>query len=175
MKRMIDDKITSKLSIKNDVLEIDGAINADKITGDEIVENMSGYTCIPATELPDIEIIYCGVCKNGNKLTFAIFANFTTAEGQTSLTARTICSFGIPAAVGAKLYPQLTGDFLNHVTDFKVNLYSAPTTVKEGYAYVYKQSNTNFEFNIACPSLVASTKYQFRIECTFLLSDNLVS
>ena len=56
-------------------VNIDGTLNATKVTGNEIVENMSGYTFEKANNNDkfNFNYIYASIVKNRNKLTFVCY------------------------------------------------------------------------------------------------------
>lgn len=177
MKRMIDDKITNKLSIENDVLEIDGAINAIKITGDEIIENMSGYTAEKAiTATWDIENVYTGIVKNGNKLTIVSALNIIALQNAPD-NEFGVLKVILPAAIMDKLYPSIIGGAeLLYKSD--IVLTKSTFYTNRNLFQVYSQkASTYITFALVgdASSFVEGDKFYCRIECTFLLSDNIIS
>lgn len=137
------------------------------VTGGEIVEKMSGYSFIKSSSQGQYyDLSYVGVCKNGNKITFVVagkmnFPNNTDIYG--------IGNFTIPTEVGAKLYP-ITGNQLAFLSvNAQVN-YASRIVVSGIFG---KNSNTNIDVRIYAGGLTAETDYYFRIEQTFLLSENL--
>ena len=66
-------------AIFNGNVNISGTFNATKITGNEIVETMTGYT-FTSQGGEDNEIAFASVCKNGNKITFVIAGKYTPSE-----------------------------------------------------------------------------------------------
>ena len=174
MKRMIDDKITSKLSIENDVLEIDGAVNADKITGDEIVENMSGYSATIGTHTNvTLDNVYTSVVKNGNKLTIVTAVNVKRTASVTGDPL--LMSVTLPNDIMSKLYPTTISG--NQFLDNKViNAWKDDSNYVGMASFIRKESKVNVYANQAAINLLtANTTYYYRYEVTFLLSDNLIS
>ena len=150
------------------------SVDADAtITGGEIVEKMSGYSFASGTiSTLTNEVVFAGVVKNGNKITFVLFAKITrTGESQAN---RNVGVFTIPADIYSKLYPVNFGQYacLN-VLD--INAYSSfSQSVKLG-GYIEKGSNNKLNFALnGYADLTLNTTYTIRIEQTFLLSDNLV-
>ena len=143
------------------------------ITGGEIVEKMSGYSISISAEIPDLNVVYAGVCKTGNKITFVLFYEFTpTAESFNG----TIAGFTIPSNVGSKIYP-LSGASTGYCYVKKDAIWEKNdiTQFVDNQHQVYKSSNTYFEFNARYSGLTPSTTYAGRVEVTFLLSENLAS
>ena len=164
--------LTDNADIKGD-LTVEGDINAEGIYGDEIIENMEGYSYVASPDFPNVNMIYGGICKNGNKLTMVLFGEFTTNENQIYLEG-TFGGFNIPSTVGQKLISQVNAPFANHIQDWVVDTFSQPSVYVSGNAYAYKQSNQYIELNARFSGLTPETKYCLRIEITFLLSDNLI-
>lgn len=144
------------------------------ITGDSIIENMTGYSLTPgATENYTYEHIYSGVVKNGNKITFVMALNLTKGEDALNYSVM-LAQFGIPASIGAKLYPTQIGSF-PFLDVRSLDAFSNHTSSVELKAYCSKDSNTGINFVLgASNNMVVGTKYFIRYECTFLLSDNMI-
>ena len=140
------------------------------ITGDSIIENMSGYAfAMPTTSNVTYDIQYAGVVKNGNKVTFVI-AGSIIRTGDAGLIS--VGVFGIPSAVGSKLYPTKS-NWLSMKSIYLANDYA--DGVSKPYLAV-KNSDTSISFNIyGTNALVENREYFFRVEETFLLSDSLAS
>lgn len=136
------------------------------VTGNSIIENMSGYSFLPNSSID--ETIYAGVVKNGNKITFCLFVRFT-ADG----SAKPVGTFNIPSAIGAKIYPTQYGTDTNWVDTKQI---TASVSASQGTSFVarmYKNSNTQFIVNFRTDQLTSGTQYVARYEVTFLLSPNL--
>lgn len=156
-------------------LKVKSVDASDKITGGEIVENMSGYsfTSSPAIENITKEDVYAGVVKNGNKLTIVCACNFT--KSATTTGNQDFGAFVIPTAVLNKLIPAQIGSY--QYMDVRViqGASSGWSTINMG---VYCQKTTT-GVRLAIDSfglsqMVADTKYYVRYELTFLLSDSLI-
>ena len=92
-----------------------GNVNVDgNFTANSIVENMSGYTFTKSASTSDFELSYnyASVCKNGNKLTFAIFGNLKRLS-EVILSSVNLGIFNIPSAIGEKLYPIQLGALIH--------------------------------------------------------------
>lgn len=154
-------------------VNISGTLNATAITGDSIIENMSGYRFDPKVETGlTYEYIYASVCKNGNKLSFAVVANVTKTDNSAILGE--IGHFTVPNDVMARLYPTLIGgsDRLEVKSLDAIDAYNHGERI---YGYVNK-GETKIAFGLSgLNALTLNTKYFVRYEVTFLLSDNLVS
>ena len=153
------------------------SVDADAtITGAEIVEKMSGYSFTPeTTELTPagITLVFAGVVKNGNKITFAIAGKFAPTADLTIAQGISLGSFTIPSDIGSKLYP-LKGSYLGYGS---VVLAHNSASIMNKQFGVYKGSNTSIRINLynANTDYVNGNEYAFRIEVTFLLSENLIS
>lgn len=158
-------------AIFNGNINIAGTLNATKITGNEIVETMTGYSFIPLTPANlTIENVYCGICKNGNKLTIVYAFNITPLAS--NLGFKSICQFGIPASVGSKLYPVQIGGY-DYLSFAILNCAKTVSSVVSANSYLAKNSNVNIQLNFNPDTLNVNEKYYVRFEATFLLSDNL--
>ena len=146
------------------------------ITADSIIENMSGYSWALET-LTTISItpVYAGVVKNGNKLTFVLFAKCVN----TSANNVSVGKFTIPEDVASKLYPYQVGTTTSVLSQQELEFF--PTSdltlppVRCTAEFVKSANNVVLNFRRINTNLVASTEYTFRLERTFLLSENLAS
>lgn len=155
-----------------------GNVNiAGNLTADSIIENMSGYSArVMTTQYGnDIQNIYTGAVKNGNKLTFVFFFQYTKRAGH---SAGEIYNVGTPWDVGAKLYPSTIGS-ADNVLDLKK---VSAVAVDDRYVtydvivdFVKISNNSYYAQLLNTSSLTNDKTYLIRYECTFLLSDNLVS
>ena len=177
-------ELDTLLSAKSDITYVDaqlagkadlsGANFTGAITAPSIIENMSGYSVV----FPKISVFqtstqeaYCGICKNGNKITFAVSGQITPSENISSGSDMTLCSFTIPSAVGEKLIPFAGGQRLSYKS---VKCFYSSTNSVEITFIMTKTSNTSFYITcITTSTLSDSNVYSFRYEETFLLSENL--
>ena len=144
-----------------------------KITGGEIIENMSGYSFTPPTSTHrTFENWYAGVTKTGNKITFVISVDVTQLD--TSDLNAGFGAFTIPSSIGEKLYPSSVGGYY-FLDNRQLQAFSSSSNLKDCPAYINKTSNSEIRFVISLSSLTANTKYHIRYEATFLLSENLAS
>ena len=156
-------------------VNISGTLNATSITGDSIIENMSGYSATMTNSYPNIteENIYTSVCKNGNKITFVTF--FTIEKDidypeNYPWTTR----FTIPSEIGNKLYPftMIGGSVLDYGTLTLLDANNNTETVD----YQLRKESVN-QLGIIFTnynSITKNRKYLVRYEKTFLLGDNLI-
>ena len=141
------------------------------ITAPSIIEDMDGYSFTP---VEDINYLYAGVVKNGNKITFVLFATLTqdgTLTGTTNLG-----TFLFPSAIGNKLIPYtMSGD--NRYLDYKKILFvDASSAVSAEYpSYILKSSSASMVLRASGLNALSNGTYYFRYEVTFLLSDSLIS
>ncbi|MBO4726403.1 MAG: hypothetical protein J5598_02255 [Clostridia bacterium] len=163
--------ISGDLAVTGDITG--SKVDCTLVTGDEIVEKMSGYSFenIPSANV-NKNVNFAGAVKNGNKLTFVVACDFKRVDDQAgSLGA---FAFNFPQAVGEKLYPSaLLGN--NCLTTGKLilttDIYGNGVTCEYS---ILKYSNTRFTIYIySANNMVLNTDYYGRIEVTFLLSDNL--
>ena len=148
-------------------LEING-----NLTADEIVENMSGYSAELYTVANySFENVYTGAVKTGNKLTI-VFALYITKEDASAVFNPSLARINMPTDILAKLYPANVGsDPVLSATD--ENAFSTINANVICHSWVEKDT-TGVKLQINATNLVANTKYYFRKEVTFLLSDNLI-
>ncbi len=157
-------------AIFNGNVNISGTLNATKVTGDEIVENMSGYSAVLGSDTNfTYEKVYVGACKNGNKLTLVVALNLTKGAGAGGFP--TLCTITIPASVASKLYPTQVGQY-NFLDNRVINIFASNTSYVAGVAYVSKNSN-NLMFVMSSANMVENTKYYVRYEATFLLGNDI--
>lgn len=165
-----DVELAGDLSVGGD-LSVTGDISGDAITGDSIIENMTGYSFVPNQNDIAWNPVYAGIVKNGNKLTYVIFGSITVDGTQTGNAD--IGTFVIPNDINAKLYPYSAGGLQDVLDNF-----------------VLTMQNTLYDYNsIGCAIIKASSGFTirfgkvqeigigtsfFRVEGTFLLSENLV-
>lgn len=180
MKRMWS-KNELKQQNNANAIELLGSGQVPSIKGDEIIENMSGYSVsLPSTdEHREVNPIYVGICKNGNKLTLVVFMALVPLEENLSgANCAVPTTFTIPEEVGSKLYTYLVGGY-----PYLENKSCQATQYDDFTRHdidvdILKDSNTQFRVVAYVPTtagnLTANKTYVLRIEQTFLLSENLV-
>lgn len=155
-----------------EVASLSGANFSGPITSPSIIQNMNGFSFEP-NDIPEISYIYAGVCQNGNKLTFVLFGTYTKPSENPPVNPK-LGTFIVPSDIGAKLYPY-NSYYLN---DIQIVYSKGPSETKVVLpGAVIKRTATSVEigaYSVHGSSLTAETPYLFRIELTFLLSDNLV-
>lgn len=160
-------------------LTVSGGISGNAITGDSIIENMSGYsmTTLNIENLTQ-EAVYGGVVKNGNKVTIAIALKLTrTGTIASSPPNPTLVTISIPSSVGSKLYVAFGSLTLSKNKFLATNLNNVLGD-KDVVFSIFKDSNT--VLSLVCNysilnDLELNNQYYIRIESTFLLSENLLS
>lgn len=166
-------------AIFNGNVNIAGTLNANvvdgtKVTGNEIVEKMSGYSFNKTASTSDFELTYnyASVCKTGNKITFAIFGNFKRLS-ESLLSNVRLGIFNIPSTIGEKLYPiQLSG--VNTLGTILTNFANGIIVKNEHALSAFKMNNTQIGiFLYDFSAFEIGTNYVFRFEMTFLLSNNM--
>lgn len=160
---------TKDLYVSGD-LSVDDINASGNIIGKSIIQNELSipYTAV-SPSATTIEYTYVGHVQNGNKITFVVAGEATRTGTQGGFTD--IGYFTLPTAIADKIIPAYS-----QVVDIRplVFFVNASNIVESKYTLVKNQYNAmfvrpNFE------SLTANTKYYFRIEVTFLLSDSIVS
>lgn len=145
-----------------------------KVTGGEIIENMSGYSA-EYISIPNLtmENVYVGAVKNGNKLTIVCATNFTKLADLVGSQSYLIIS--IPSEVLSKLYPTTIGIY-DCLAFTQVKAVASSGQMKDINILIEKQTN-NILIDLqgdTINELPANVKTYVRVEATFLLSDNLV-
>lgn len=158
-------------------LTVTGGISGNAITGNSIIENMSGYTFrVDTVSNTTIENVYAGVVKNGNKITFVYAFNITTTAS--TPTGSVLCHFeNIPESVYDALYPTQIGLY-NYLGAGKATAWKSAGVGKDVSFVIVKSGGISrpldfciYDINL----LTAGEKYYCRIETTFLLSNNLAA
>ena len=150
--------------------------NNEIVTSKPIVETLYGYEYIPAASGTNItkEIVYAGIAKNGNKLTFVVCANLTKTA-TISQQGEELCKFYVPLDIGAKLIPTQIGiySFLD-VRQCLLSSNQISGIIKPGY--IEKNGAQYLRiFVVLDDNLVTDRKYYVRYEVTFLLGENLAA
>ena len=152
-------------------LTVGDDINADGIYGNEIVENMSGYSAeIKTIEDLTIENVFQGAVKNGNKLT--IVSAFKLTRTDTISAEQYAIKFTIPSSVSDKLYPA----FSYFLAAQNIDVFNVANRKLSKNIYIFWEKDTN-AVNLwidKLSELDANVTYYLRAEVTFLLSDNLI-
>lgn len=154
-------------------VEVDGALAINgALTADSIIENMEGYSFSVAEPTnAELSVPYAGVCKTGNKITFAVSVEITPETNAYTEIGR----FVVPK----EIYDQLVNNDLGLLATDAFGLTSAGWDLKTLVAAVSKQQiGQNYTIGLALQSLAAltmETAYVGRFEITFLLSENLAS
>ena len=166
-------RMFSKNQLENQVINLLESGNIPSVKADEIIENMEGYSFSDLQGDHAWTPIYAGVCKNGNKVTFVIFGSIVfdgTETGNADLA-----TFTLPASVLDKLYPYSIGGLNNVLDNKKIYLQPAAYVIDELPMVIIK-STSSITFRLGKMQDIQSGTgtYLFRIEETFLLSDNLI-
>ena len=172
------DKLREKVVQDGNNTQIGGNLDVDgTINGNEIVEKMSGYSYVQTSKDGiTLNTVYCGAVKNGNKLTLVIFGK-AQRTGDVANDFAEVGFFTIPKAVADKIYPTPLGNQTNAVLSKTIQLFSGSNSKIDCNMIVNKFSYTNQNaikvYMYGMSNLTLNTEYQYRIEMTFLLSDNL--
>ena len=167
-----------KAQTEQDIINLLGSGNIPSIKGNEIIENMIGYSFSPSsTPVANLtrEYIYVGIVKNGNKLTY-VYALNLTRTGSVESNYVDLGTFTIPQLVANKIYPTTIGgaDFVD-LKDVLLNAGLGSTNKCQCYTQkgVNALSSATY-INDINSTLVLNQKYYVRYEVTILLSENLV-
>lgn len=166
-----EDKTPNLLNAQteDDVIGLLGSGDVPSIKGDEIIENMSGYSFyLPPNTDWTKNIAYAGVVKNGNKITFVVCGNVSKTANAGSPDFISLGKFTIPSSIADKLFP-ISGTIIDYrFQDWFVSLGDSLNV------RVYTEKDTSTSINmIAFANPTLDKVYNFRYELTFLLSDNL--
>ena len=155
-----------------------GNVNiAGNLTADSIIENMSGYTFTKNTSIYyNIEDVYAGIVKNGNKLTLVYAFNITRLDSY--VNTQQIAYFQVPQAVKDALYTTQIGGY-NALSYGKViGVYTSSSNFVELNVLVEKSNVTGIVLELqgsTFNNLPLNVPTYVRIEQTFLLSENLTA
>ena len=157
-----------------------GNVNiAGNFTANSIIENMSGYGLENAYN-PPAEFVrsYAGIVKNGNKLTLVVSGVYTKSSSQSAWV--NCFDFKVPSSISSKIVND-TLDGQSVASIYRVEFYKTITStpivrnlkIVKDYQQIIGQftssaSMVNSDFETDVP-------YKYRIEVTFLLSENLAS
>lgn len=152
-------------------------VDSTKVTGDEIVEKMTGYSAglVDGQNGFIINPSYVSACKNGNKITF-VFAGTITITDENYDALMYLCGFTIPSSVGSKLYPQTFGN-ITALDCRKLLLFDTQDNFQypiEKSGFFQKSSNVQLYARLYMPLLDVGHTYYLRYEVTFLLNDSLI-
>ena len=140
------------------------------IENGEAVENTDGYSFEKVSN--EWNATYVGVAKNQNKLTIVIFGSCATD----SITTPSIQlgNISVPSAIAEKLYPYSVGGITNMLDNKRIDLFDDYDSATAKYMNATKESGkVVFYLRNMTSGLVSGKTYVFRIEETFLLSENL--
>lgn len=163
-------------TIKTAKLEATNEFNALSIKGDSIIENMEGYS-FAINNVTGTTIAYVGCVKNGNKLTFVV-AGSVVKSADTPYNAE-LGTFSIPVDIANKLYPLTEGILTIDIKNigFFVSSDLATTPISKNAQFAKHPTDADkitLKILGFSSNLTNDSKYYFRWESTFLLSDNLV-
>ena len=158
-----------------------GNVNvAGNFTANSIIENMVGYSFETPTMPTNLtaDFVYAGVCKNGNKLTFAV-AVVLEKVGTVTIAPFTIGRFFIPNTISQKLYAvDFFGPGNYRIANEVVQLFANGYTKIDTFVYTSKGANSDVFIKLDASTLVNMTDnvpYYVRYDVTFLLGDNMAS
>ena len=171
-----DGSTTDLGAIFNGSITISGDITATgTISAPNIIEDMANYYSYnKGSDVANLtfDIVYAGVVKNGNKVTFVQAIEITRTGTVGDGGVKYFGTYGIPYSVGSKLYPAFANILQAKKTtliDGGLNTHdNMVTTVKNGDYQIY---HAVYGLN----DLTLNTKYYLRVEETYLLSDNLAA
>ena len=154
-------------------LTVSGGISGNAVTGNSIIETMTGYSFTKKTiSKANYNYIYVGCVKNGNKLTFVIFMTVEPTEAISG--SEELGRFIIPVEIANNLYPYVISGYSILYQGGLQAFYTIGDKV-DSYVRVAKEYSTNVVFNAYMGNMSANVEYFVRCEVTFLLSENLAS
>ena len=148
------------------------------ITAPSIIENMSGYSVNylgdnTTTDFTN-NINYVGICKNGNKLTIVLSGSITKLNSSAPSNID-FCSIFIPSSIGEKLVNNSLGYISNLIISMFDTYYSFKSCPLIIQKFDYDEQQKSLRFRVYnLDTLTQNTPYAYRIEVTFLLSNNLI-
>lgn len=152
-----------------------GSISAPAITGDSIIENMSGYSATMLTVAGySLEKVYIGAVKNGNKLTVVFAFNITKTDNDLAPVYASYFEMTLPPSVMAQLHPVTIsgGQYLDNKV---IPAFSSEFAYQQTNMYITKQPTSIRLGGTNNKSVLdLNKKYYCRYEATFLLSNSLV-
>lgn len=164
-------------------LNVSGSVSTPALTttGNEIsaqkpvVEVMTGYSFTNVTTDINWSPVYIGACKNGNKLTLVLFGSYTKLPGDSA--APYLGYITVPQSVADKIYPFTIGAVSTYVDLKTISFFYGQTDkVDIPYRMTKNVGGRELKYWLSdTSSLTAGNTYFFRIETTFLLSDNLAA
>ena len=172
--------ISGNLSVSGTISgNLSGNVTGGNITGDNILENMTGYSFTKRENTSTLfrTYVYCSASKTGNKLTLVYFMSFKITAEQAGNNIQ-LGTFIIPKAVGNKIYPYTLDGISNVIANNKISIAKNYNTFEDLPMLMFKTVGTSQDainanlYNVN--SLDLDTDYLVRIEHTFLLSDNMV-
>lgn len=159
--------------LKGQNIEPGNVESSGKVTGNEIIENMSGYSFTDTTS-SDYTMTnkFASAVKNGNKLTLVYTGVLNIINALFGYVE--LGRFTIPTAIGRKLIPTPVGD-LTYVLDCRFQrIFSSISAHADITNRVDKVSNT--QLSVLCDlNGVSAGTYTYRYEVTFLLGENLAT
>ena len=161
------------VSIDGD-LAVDGDFEANSVSADSIIENMSGYSVSLGTKTNLTNTgIYASAVKTGNKLTL-VAAVKLKRTGEISGGNADVITFNIPQSVGEKLMP-FTLDGIEALDFRQVDAAKNYASSVKLPTICGKNSNTQIKLRVYnLGNLTQDSEYYLRFEWTFLLSDSLL-
>lgn len=153
-----------------------GNVNIDgNLTANSIIENMTGYGFRLPAETTGITLnfSYVGVSKTGNKLTIVLAGDVTKTDNDAN--SFNIGDIDIPADIGALLFPYSLNPFTNIIANIACQCWpNYDVNNKKDISVLFRKYANNYINMIGyADPLTLNTTYIFRIEQTFLVSDNL--
>ena len=182
MKRMVESEIADilneKLQVDENGIELKDSLHVDgKISGGEIVEDMSGYSYQAGTnDGYTVTAKYVGVVKNGNKLTLTFFGSVKRTSDTPQYNFIDLGYFTMPNEVFSKLVSYTIGSSTNQYLDNRnLALFASNLISTSKPATILKGPNNISMYIYSANDLSTSNTYLVRYEATFLLSENLAA
>lgn len=160
-------------TIAPSVVNATTSIDAPAITGNSIIETPRNYTF---QKHSGVSYAYAGICKNGNKITFAIACTLNWSSIPVSQALATIV---LPLDIYNNLFPMTYGGSNNILSVKSVCLYKNENEFVPLNVRFVKSSSPGYVtitlYPLGSASIDPNTDYILRYEETFLLSENLAA
>lgn len=149
-----------------------------KITGAEIVEDMTGYGFEkPTPANATLDYAYAGAVKTGNKLTLVVSVYVNPSE-TLSVASFNLGRFMIPADIMAKIIPasgQATGTICVMGSKAFPKIGPAQNSLDINTAMIKYDTLSVYAYAYNLNQLAVGVDYLIRVESTFLLGENLAA
>lgn len=173
--------LNNGLEAQGEIESLNG-IRTPVITADEaeiaaqkpIVEVMTGYSYTQPVDAR-ASVVYAGVCKNGNKITFVVAGNIGDSDNEIpSGTSFHLGTFKLPLAIGQIIFA-MSVSYCDIKDGIIANSENSRVQVMFGATKIGGSDEYLRPFVYFPSAVAASNPRAFRYEVTFLLSENMAA